>query len=127
MTMLILLIVSVIFYTGCSPEPQERDDDQLPPGEEYDEIIDVKVGDEFTISRGSNPSTGYEWKLEFDSALIKLEKKSFLPDKNIPGSPGTDTYTFTALKASKAKIKMIYWREWEKVVIEEYLVLVRIT
>ena len=125
------LVVLAVLYTGCPTavrrSEDEEDDSSPPPDETYDEVIDVKVGDKFTISRRSNPSTGYEWELEFDSYFIKLESKVFLPDNNLIGSPGTDKCTFTALKIAQTEIKMTYKRPWEDEIIDEYLVLVRIT
>jgi len=120
-----LVIILVVLYVGCSPEPRGSEDNDPSPS--YDEAIDVKVGDQFTISRGSHPSTGYEWELEFDSAIIRLDSKKFVPDSNLPGSPGTDTYTFTALAVSKTRIEMTYKRPWEDEIIDEYSVLVRIS
>jgi predicted secreted protein len=120
-----LVIISVVLYAGCSPEPRGSEDDEPTPS--YDKTIDVKVGDQFTITLGSQPSTGYEWELDFDLTTIRLDSKSFVPDSNLTGSPGTDTYTFTALAVSKTKIEMIYKREWEDEIIDEYSVLVRIT
>jgi len=58
---------------------------------------------------------------------LLLHKHSSEAVHNQALSDRISTGVESRLKASKAKIKMIYKREWEAEIIEEYLVLVRTT
>ena len=86
-------------------------------GKEYT----VKVGQTFDVSLASNPSTGYGWTVSEPSdekVLSHTEgnyRSSGDSNKPISGQGGRTYWEFTALKAGKTEIKMIYARPWESV------------
>jgi len=76
--------------------------------------LKVNLGQEFTISLEANPTTGYDWELEFDTSTLKLKEKNF--ESNFPatlGSSGEDNFVFLPIKTGKTEIIMLYKRPWE--------------
>ena len=41
------------------------------------ELIRARVNEPFTISLPANPTTGYEWKVDYDYVLLKQESAQF--------------------------------------------------
>ena len=90
--------------------------------EKTDSVIEATAGKEFTISMKSNRSTGYGWQLAkpLDETTVKLVKNDYqnaaqpFPDQRIVGGPGTEVWTFKALKSGKTAIEFKYVRPWEK-------------
>lgn len=81
-----------------------------------------KVGETFEITLESNPTTGYmwEWSNNKDSTVVaKVSNKYEGSKPAIPGSGGVEVFTFKALKAGKATLKLQYKRSWEKGFIKE--------
>lgn len=90
------------------------------------QTVDTKVGETFTISLKSNPTTGFSWQPEFDSEFLKLVSRDFRSDSTLPGSPGVEFFEFEAVKQGEVKVKMIYKRPWEPRSLEERTTLVDI-
>ena len=89
-------------------------------------ILNGKMGETITISLISNPTTGYSWQPEYDSAFLKLVNTEFVPFAAVPGSPGMETFEFLMLKQGETKVKMLYKRPWENEIIDEHVTLIRI-
>lgn len=107
MVMKALFLISLaVFVLGCvSPEP---------PAPESQEYI-VTVGEEFTIPLGSNPSTGYDWTVKTDTAMLEfMGDESELTWNTAPGNQVFRAYKFKALKAGNTNITMIYERSPER-------------
>ena len=77
-----------------------------------EEIINTKKGENFFIVLSSNPSTGYQWELEFYSNYIQFIDKEHAPSAS--GLGGEDTFEFLTLKTGKTKITFSYLRPWLK-------------
>ena len=90
------------------------------------QTVNTNVGETFTISLKSNPTTGFSWHPEFDSELLKLVSKDFRSDSTLPGSPGVEFFEFEAIKQGQVKVKMIYKRPWEPRSLEEQVILIDI-
>lgn len=90
--------------------------------EKADLVIEAAAGKEFTISLSSNRSTGYGWQLAktLDETIVKSVSNYYQsapqpPGKNpVMGAPGTEVWTFKALKSGKTTIEFKYVRPWEK-------------
>ncbi|MDD5639250.1 MAG: protease inhibitor I42 family protein [Candidatus Pacebacteria bacterium] len=78
-------------------------------------ICKVKVGDSFVIKLSENPSTGYQWSNNYDSAMLKFETKdeSKTCSGNLVGCPNDVSYKFTALAVGDTKLVFTYARPWE--------------
>jgi inhibitor of cysteine peptidase len=68
----------------------------------------VAEGQDFTVTRRTNPSTGYYWELRFDSKTLSLADRTFVSDPNpynLVGVPGTETFTFRALTKGTTEVR----------------------
>ena len=79
--------------------------------------IQVATNDTFTVTLGSNPTTGFNWvesaKISDQAVLQQLEHKYVPPQGSLPGASGQEVWTFRALKAGKTTVSMDYSRPWE--------------
>jgi len=81
------------------------------------EVINARAGENFTISLGSNPSTGYSWQLAkpLDEKIVRLVSSEYTSSQTkLVGAGGKENWTFLALKKGAAKIVLKYARPWEK-------------
>ena len=103
-----MLIVAII-STACAEKGEEAID-ILQSGSS----MEVQLGEEFYIYLEGNPSTGYTWEVIEDGALVtKLLEEEWMYEEEIPGSPGTVKFTFTAEEVGEAELKLVYHRTWE--------------
>ncbi len=117
---LVLTIGAIVLFAG----PGCGDDNLLPdqPPEkniytENDSIIQVTVGEEFSIILVSNPTTGYSWRFAapLDNKLLKLTEDKFIPPDNLrKGAPGEQLWTFRRVGDGSTTISLEYLRPWEK-------------
>ncbi len=76
--------------------------------------ITVTLGQTFTISLKSTPSTGFTWKTEYDSTMIELVKPpKFISNSTAIGGGGEEKFEFKPKRIGEIQIKMKYQREWE--------------
>lgn len=76
--------------------------------------IDTSVGQTFTITLDSNPTTGFSWKPLYDTTQLSLAGSSYLaPTSSALGAGGQEQFTFRALKRGGATITFTYARSWE--------------
>ncbi|MEI8003630.1 MAG: protease inhibitor I42 family protein [Methanothrix sp.] len=83
------------------------------------EQILAKVNEPFTISLPANPTTGYEWKANYDYVLLKEESAQFeraSAETARVGAGGTSVFVFTPIKPGKSTIYFVYKRSWENIV-----------
>lgn len=96
--------------TGCSaPVP-----DVPPPGLE---VLDATVGQPFTISLASNPTTGYRWGLAqpLDETVLHLVHSAYQRGQSgLMGAGGVETWTFLPVCAGVTVLDFAYWRPWEQ-------------
>jgi inhibitor of cysteine peptidase len=82
-----------------------------------DKQVTVDAGDQLVITLDGNPTTGYIWEVQdLDTSLLRQagEPKFSSSNPDLVGSGGTQTLTFTALKAGTTTLTLIYHRPWEK-------------
>ncbi|MBZ9569892.1 protease inhibitor I42 family protein [Patescibacteria group bacterium] len=78
------------------------------------QTIETKNGDEFSITLEANPTTGYQWELEFESDFVQLVERKYTPlSPEKVGSGGHETFNLLALKSGKTEIVFSYLRSWE--------------
>lgn len=83
------------------------------------ELIRARVNEPFTISLPANPTTGYEWKVDYDYVLLKQESAQFeraSAKKLAVGVGGTSVFVFLPIKPGKSTIYFVYKRSWENIV-----------
>lgn len=79
--------------------------------------LQVATGGQFTINLDANPSTGYQWELDYyDTDYISLVGSEYKP-YSVPqmGSTGSQQFVFEALKVGDTPIKLSYARPNEPV------------
>lgn len=96
--------------TGCgAPVP-----DTTPPGVEE---VEATVGQPFTISLDSNPTTGYRWGLAqpLDETVLHLVHSAYQRGPSgLMGAGGVETWTFLPVCAGVTVLDFAYWRPWEQ-------------
>jgi inhibitor of cysteine peptidase len=78
--------------------------------------IKVPPGEEFSIVLGSNPSTGFLWKMTLpeEQREVKFLGSEHVTSKEaMPGMPGDDVYKFKAMTPGETKADFVYKRPWE--------------
>jgi len=86
--------------------------------EDMEPMLNIKNGSDFYITLKSNPTTGYQWSVDFDSDFLELVDNKYIPDSDDPmlvGGGGKDYFRFKALKSGITEIKFFYARPWESV------------
>ena len=129
-----LLLVSILLFVGgCAEEPSPPVLPVTPtpyssisiPIEEFpnhphiDVVMHAVVGEELTVTLGSNPTTGFQWSelAEIsDETVVQQVSHEFvmseIADPPIPGAPGEEVWTFKALKKGTVTISLEYSRPW---------------
>ncbi len=78
--------------------------------------VQVKSGQQFTITLDSNRTTGYSWRLasNTDKAVVGLHSTRYIaPAATMPGAGGKEVWTFEATGKGTAQIHLEYVRPWE--------------
>ncbi len=94
------------------------------------ELIRARIGEPFTISLSSNPTTGYVWTMDYDSLLLRGEDARHEPsalNSIRMGAGGTSVFVFTPQFAGKTTIRFVYKRPWENIVADARAFYVDIT
>jgi inhibitor of cysteine peptidase len=103
--------VSQTKQPGAAPTP----DLQYPAGKTV-KVLRVPLGETFTITLPSNPTTGYRWQLAqpLDKRIVSEAGHEYQPDKPARiGSGGQEVWTFRASGMGRTVISMQYIRPWE--------------
>lgn len=81
--------------------------------------VTVRIGDLIKVGLKGNPTTGYTWTAVLDEdsveSLRQVGEPDYVPDSGLIGAGGTYTFTFRALSAGEAVLKLEYARPWESV------------
>ncbi|MCX6212960.1 protease inhibitor I42 family protein [Spirosoma sp.] len=85
----------------------------MPP---EDSARRVRQGEVFIVSMPSSIGTGYTWQLASpaDSTHVTFISKHYIAANNLDGGPGTDQFTFRAVKKGWVRLRFQYVRPWEK-------------
>ena len=91
---------------------------ELDPGEQaIDRKLKVTIGDSFTVTLCSNPTTGFEWEeavISDSSVLIETGREFQAPGAGASeGAAGKEVWTFEAVKRGTSTVSMAYSRPWE--------------
>eukprot|EP00291_Cryptomonas_curvata_P024223 CAMPEP_0172173708 /NCGR_PEP_ID=MMETSP1050-20130122/13228_1 /TAXON_ID=233186 /ORGANISM="Cryptomonas curvata, Strain CCAP979/52" /LENGTH=130 /DNA_ID=CAMNT_0012845541 /DNA_START=80 /DNA_END=472 /DNA_ORIENTATION=+ len=83
---------------------------------------ELALGDQFTVTLASNPTTGYTWEISKASALLKKVDSKYIPTDSQPGlvgGGGKDVYTFKTVGTGPGEIIFSYKRSWEAASLSE--------
>ena len=104
----VVVVLATCLAAGCDTGVKAYSDPS--------KMIEINAGTEFdvVISLDSNPSTGYSWVAAYDqTALVLVDQEYKAGDSNLIGAPGTQIFSFKALKSGQTSITMSYQRSWE--------------
>ena len=80
----------------------------------------MAVGDSFTVTLCSNPTTGFMWsesaQISDQTVLQQTDHQLVMPESEPPpppGTPGQEVWTFQALNKGETTVSMEYSRPWE--------------
>ncbi|MFC1985140.1 protease inhibitor I42 family protein [Chloroflexota bacterium] len=81
------------------------------------QAINIRLNREFAIVLGSNPTTGFNWQVTYDSTMLELVEKKYIPgekaEAGVVGAGGADYFRFKTLKTGETKVTLVYRRPWE--------------
>jgi predicted secreted protein len=80
------------------------------------QIVNAKLGEPFSLSLDSNPTTGYRWDFAqpLDESVLQLQSSDFQRGQpGLPGAGGTQNWTFLPLCGGATAIHLEYRRPWE--------------
>jgi len=83
-------------------------------------IIQIKLDKPFNITLDSNPTTGYNWTVDFNDHFLAGGNESY--NKSHPeliGSGGQQTFTFNPIHEGQTIISAFYKRPWEDTAADE--------
>ena len=126
---LVLLLVGILLFVGgCTEEPPvipvtptlyssiSIPIEEFPNHPHIDVVMHAVVGEELTVTLGSNPTTGFQWSEDAeisDESIIKQVNHEFVaPETDVPGTPGQEVWTFEALKKGTVTTFLEYSRPW---------------
>ena len=116
-TLALIAIVALMTVTGCK--------DPTPTREPI--LVEMYVGDTYTLSLESTPSTGYRWEMSEPDDIVKVVGQEYRSISELIGASGFQDFNFEALSPGETEIEMLYLRPWKRDVIEcqpiEFLVL----
>jgi len=113
---------ALLCLCACSPKPAsvEVSCDDFMKLQHISQEVEVPVGDSFTVTLCSNPTTGFQWsesaQIDDQTVLQQADHKFISPQSEPPpppGTPGQEVWTFQALKKGKTTVSMEYSRPWE--------------
>ena len=121
LVLITMALIATCLLAGCVRVDTYTDSGQT---------IDIGVNQEFVIALGSNPTTGYDWEVSLDEAMLELVEKTYkLPEEaehEVVGAGGVDYLRFKALKAGETEITLVYKRTWEEEGVEQKVFIVNI-
>ena len=81
------------------------------------QAIALGVGDTYEVVLDANPTTGYQWVVDFDENYLELVDRHFKVDSDLgppaPGRGGTETFVFRAVAKGSTQVQFTYLRPWE--------------
>jgi inhibitor of cysteine peptidase len=122
---IILWVHFSLLLSACAPqEPKESVEIRCADFYENPHItnnIEVTVGEEFRVKLCSNASTGFRWievaDISDPGVLEQVSHTDIFPseigDPPPPGTPGSQIWTFKALKGGASTLSFEYSRNWE--------------
>ena len=84
-------------------------------------------GETFVIELEGNPTTGYEWQLEFEPDQLELVDEAIQPLSNNVGAAAAHRFELRAARPGKATVRALYKRRWETKAIDQQTFDVEVT
>jgi inhibitor of cysteine peptidase len=89
-------------------------------------VTDARVGEEFSITLPTNPTTGYSWQIDVPEELLELVARAYVRSSDLIGAGGQESVRLRPKATGEAIIVCRYRRPWEDHIAEERRFVVRI-
>jgi inhibitor of cysteine peptidase len=122
-------ILSSILINGCSPVPDEENNDANGNGDqgqmkevhiginENESLVQLEEGQILVITLESNPTTGFIWEVEEinEKILQQVGEPEYVPESEepLPGQGGAEVFRFEAGASGATQLKLVYHQPWE--------------
>lgn len=80
----------------------------------------ARVGEAIVVTLPENPTTGYRWAADVDTAQLQLADDQFEGSTTPRGAGGTRRLTFTASGPGTVHLRLVKKRSWEKEGVEHF-------
>jgi len=116
-----IVLIVLLVVASCTAKPATKSVqvsiDDLTSQNNITRDVEIAAGSTLLVSLGSNPSTGFSWSEQAqigDTAIVRQDKHEFVATNanGVVGAPGTEEWTFTALKKGTTTVSMDYSRPW---------------
>jgi len=87
----------------------------------------VRVGDEITVVLGENPTTGYRWQADVDTARLQITADIYEGPDHPIGAGGTRRLTFSPVQPGQIRLRLVKRRSWEDTAVAEFDVALDVT
>lgn len=77
------------------------------------EVVDVAVGEEFTVTLDAVPGAGYVWEETHDAAKVELVSEDAELAGTSPGASRVSRLVFRAVAPGDDAVQLRYLRPWE--------------
>lgn len=107
--LIVIVVVGGVFvYISSSKTPA------MIEVAENQQNVEIKNGQEFTITLTSNPSTGYSWSVDdtYDKNIIsKISNEFIASNTKMSGAPGRELWIFKGTSTGNTKLNFTYTRQ----------------
>ena len=118
---ILAMLILAMLLVACAPSAGTKvnvtcDDFNAQPNASKQLAVDA--GNTFTVTLCSNATTGFKWSESAqisDQTVVQQTGQEFVSPQNtgVIGAPGSEVWTFKALKKGTSTINMEYGRPWE--------------
>ena len=121
-TILVMASILIILLLACAPAAKQGAAvtvtcDQFAKQANIVQDATATVGSTITVTLCSNPTTGFQWgeqaQISDTQVLKQTSHKMVAGNTGMPGAPGSQVWTFEALKAGSSIVSFSYSRPWE--------------
>ncbi len=116
-TLITAAVAVLVVAVGAVVAAQSGDDNAITRLSLADDgaVVALDEGGTLILDLEANPTTGFTWELDTaDESVLRLAGEPvYLSDSDLPGSPGTMTFTFEAAEAGGTELRLVYHRPWE--------------
>lgn len=86
----------------------------------------VHVGEVIQISLAENPTTGYRWQPEVDTAALRLTHDNYVGNVVPRGAGGTRMLKVVAIRPGALTLRLVKRRSWDQSVAAEFSLRLRV-
>jgi inhibitor of cysteine peptidase len=111
--------VAILAVVACQNEEGSATGDISTPrsvelsGQDNGQNVQLRPGDELSVTLESNASTGFSWKLvgKPDAAVLELVGSDYIAaTTDLLGAPGQEVWRFKAVASGQTTLKLSYRR-----------------